>query len=357
MFNEVSLIRVVILRNELEKDHLHWVDSCNKATDQLLYEVIDLTKNDWLDKIAAFSPDLLLTKPGGLTTPFKQLYDERLMILVRELGYKSFPTLDEVLIYENKRYFSYWLKAHQIPHPETHIFYFREEASEYIKSCAFPLAAKVNIGASGSGVSILSNREQALKYISGTFTGRGAAKRKGPDLKKRSLFKRGFRYVLHPGEVIARIRIYRSRGKDMQNSFVLLQKFVKHNFEWRVVRIGDSFFAHKKLNRGDKASGSLIKDYGNPPLEIFDFVKELTDRFGFFSQAVDLFETDNGLLVNEMQCIFGQSDPFQMMVDNKPGRYIHKNDQWIFEEGDFNANESYDLRLQAAIDIFKDKRI
>jgi len=148
-----------------------------------------------------------------------------------------------------------------------------------------------------------------------------------------------------------------ARSADVQNSFVLLQEYIPHDFEWRVVRIGDSFFAHKKLKMGEKASGSLLKNYDNPPFSILDFVKEVTDRFNFYSQSVDIFETENGYLINEMQCIFGQSDPYQMLVDGKPGRYINKSGKWIFEEGDFNTNESYDLRLQSALELLQTDNI
>ena len=82
-------------------------------------------------------------------------------------------------------------------------------------------------------------------------------------------------------------------------------------------------------------------------MKLLDFVKEITDRFEFYSQAVDIFETNEGhYLVNEMQCIFGQSDPYQMLVNGKPGRYVNIKGKWIFEEGIFNRKESYDLRLQ-----------
>lgn len=45
------------------------------------------------------------------------------------------------------------------------------------------------------------------------------------------------------------------------------------------------------------------------------------DKFNFTSQAIDVFETGDQLLINEMQCIFGQSDPYQMLIDGEPGRY------------------------------------
>jgi len=45
-----------------------------------------------------------------------------------------------------------------------------------------------------------------------------------------------------------------------------------------------------------------------------------------------------------------------MMVDGKPGRYIKKGGKWIFEEGAFNQNESYNLRLEYVLDQLKKKR-
>jgi hypothetical protein len=118
-----------------------------------------------------------------------------------------------------------------------------------------------------------------------------------------------------------------------------------------VVRIGDSFFAHKKIAKQEKASGSLIKEYGDPPRSLLDFVKDITDRHQFFSQAIDIFETgQDTYLVNEMQCFFGQSDPYQMLVDDKPGRYVKRSGEWQFEEGDFNRNQCHNLRLSFVLE-------
>ena len=50
-----------------------------------------------------------------------------------------------------------------------------------------------------------------------------------------------------------------------------------------------------------------------------------------------------------MQCIFGQSDPYQMLIDGKPGRYRYIDDNWVFEEGDFAKDACYPLRLDLFI--------
>jgi len=57
-----------------------------------------------------------------------------------------------------------------------------------------------------------------------------------------------------------------------------------------------------------------------------------------------------------MQCIFGQSDPCQMLIDGKAGRYFRNNGHWIFEAGNFNQNESFNLRVQFAIDFVNQAR-
>jgi hypothetical protein len=90
---------------------------------------------------------------------------------------------------------------------------------------------------------------------------------------------------------------------------------------------------------------------------LLSFVKDITDRYSFFSQAIDIFEVGKDqYLVNEMQCIFGQTDPYQMMVNNKPGRYIYINGHWLFEEGTFNTNECFDERVEFIISMLDRER-
>lgn len=336
----------IILKNELTHDHNIWVRACDKFPQIVNYEIVDLTKNDWLENIQRKPADYLLAKPGGVNSSFKQLYDERIYILERVLGYNVFPKAEEIFIYENKRFLSSWLKANQIPHPQTYIHYTKDDAYECLENMNFPIVAKTNIGASGSGVQILKNYEQATRYIHNVFSGKGAKQRTGPNFKKGGLFKRGLHYILHPTDIRNKLTIYKLRSESLQKDFVIFQNYIPHQFEWRVVRIGNSFFAHKKLIKGEKASGSLLKGYENPPLPLLDFVKGITDKHKFYSQAVDIFESEGRYLVNEMQCIFGQSDPYQMLVDGTPGRYIWGNNEWVFEPGDFNQLESFKLRVE-----------
>jgi glutathione synthase/RimK-type ligase-like ATP-grasp enzyme len=352
----VKKIKAIILRNELEDDHILWIKACEDYYDRVEYRVVNLISNKWLEEIQKKPFDILLAKPGGLTAHFKQLYDERIYILGVVLGYKIFPSPQEIFIYENKRYLASWLKTNNIPHPKTDVFYSYGEALEYIRSAVYPFVAKTNIGASGSGVIIIKSIHEAKDYIEETFRGRGAPQRTGPNRDKGDFIKRGFHYILHPSDIAKKISIYKTKASNRQKDFVIFQEYISHDFEWRVVRIGESFFAHKKLKRGEKSSGSLLKNYDNAPLDLFDLVKVITDKHGFYSQAIDIFESERGYLVNEMQCIFGQSDPYQMLIDGIPGRYRYLNENWTFEEGDFAKNGCYDLRVSALIDYFFNRK-
>jgi hypothetical protein len=306
----------------------------------------------WLEKITSYAPDILLLKPSGKTSLFRTSYQERLEILVDVLNYQSFPSLNEVRIYENKRYFAYWAKANNLPHPDTFIFYNKNEALSAINSMNLPLVGKMNIGASGNGVQILHTKDGVKNYIDQAFS-TGLISRIGPRFRKGKLIQRAWRKLTHPKELVNRLKTYQEISSDVQKGFVILQKYIKHEYEWRVVRIGESYFAHKKLVAEDMASGTLLKKYDDPSPSLLEFVRFVTDRFGFRSMAVDLFEPEPGhYLINEMQCIFGQSDPYQMLVDGKPGRYVFTDGRWVFEAGDFNTHESFDLRVQAAIDLY-----
>lgn len=149
-----------------------------------------------------------------------------------------------------------------------------------------------------------------------------------------------------------RVSIYIEIYDESQRCSVIFQEYIPHEYEWRVVRIGDSLFAHKKLKKGEKARGSSSKEYGKLPFDLLDFVKEIINKHQLYSQSVDIFESDRGYLINEMQCIFGKSERYQMLINGIPRRYVMIEGNWQFEEGDFNTNESYDLRLETASKLY-----
>ena len=341
---------IAILKNELQDSHERWLASCTNKN--LIADIIDLTAYDWYERITSKDYSVFLLQPPGLTFRFKELYDERAYIISKVMNKFIFPTYEELILHENKRFLSFFLKANSIPHPETWVFYRKEEAMNFIRNTKFPLAAKTSIGASGGGVKFLRSQEQAVHYIRRAF-GRGIRRQIGPNRNTGTVKQWTMKFLQSPQFGIDRIKLYLEEYKDVQKGFIIFQEYIPHDFEWRSVRIGDSYFAHKKVKMGEKASGSKRIDFVNPPESILNFTKKICDRFHFTSMAIDIFENGReNYLVNEMQTVFGHLMPYILKVDEKIGRYIYLDNQWKFEEGGgFNSTESYDLRLEAALNL------
>ena len=138
-----------------------------------------------------------------------------------------------------------------------------------------------------------------------------------------------------------------------QKNYMILQSFHKIKWEWRILKIGNSYFGHQKLLKGDKASGSGLVGWVKPPEELLYMAKDICDKGGFDVMDVDIFETIEGeFLVNEIQAIFGSYLPYQMKIDGKPGRYVYsEKDGFIFEEGEFNRFGSKLLFVEDFVSI------
>lgn len=329
-----------------------WAISLAKHS-EVDYNVIDIIRPDWLNSCLADEFDLYLVHPSGTTNLIRNTFEERIQLLAEDLHKNMYPSLSEIRLHENKKYLAAWLEVHNIPHPRTSVIMNKQEARDFFAQAEYPVVAKQNIGTSGKGVRVLNSIAETRQLVRKAF-GEGVRPRIGPRLKLETIGRKLGNAFSKKGLINKRLSYYKAIYREPQK-FLILQEYVTHSYEWRVVMIGDSFFAHKKLVGGGFASGSLAKDYANPPLQLLDFVKDLCLRNDLSSTSIDLFESPSGFLVNEIQTYFGQSDPYQMKVGGIPGRYRHLNGRWVFEPGDWAANQCYDLRLEHALSLLGGK--
>lgn len=342
-------MKFAILKNEFDDNHEYWERSCKTFNQE--YQIIDILDADWLNYLTESNFDGYLTCPPGRESLFKQMYDERMYILDKVLGKFLYPNYDEISLHENKKYLSYWLNANKLPHAWTKVFYSYGDALSFIKSCDLPIVGKFNIGASGKGVIVFYDRKVLINYANQAFKS-GIRQEWGPNLQMGSYKTRIINIIKNPSLIKKKLRIYHKTYSEVQKGFLILQEYIPHDFEWRVVRIGDSYFGHQKIKHGDKASGTKGIDYTAPPEDLLDFIKIVCEKYGFNSMAVDLFEDKHrGYLINEMQCIFGHVQAFICEKDKEPGRFISKDKNWLFEPGMFNGNLSYDLRLENVLSL------
>jgi glutathione synthase/RimK-type ligase-like ATP-grasp enzyme len=348
--------RVILLKSESDWDHLLWLEAMSSRNFPFEVQVAEVfSEKQWSELIKNLDDVIaIIARPSGHRQDYKRWYDERLSILAFNQRVIIYPTFTEVLIYENKKYLSDWLSLNKIPSPKTWVFYTLSELKDFSNQFEFPIVAKTNIGASGKGVQIIRSKEALIQYGLRAFNS-GITSKRGPSLFKGNFFKKIKKVFTIRNFVSIRMKEYRQSFQEIQKGFIILQEYIEHDFEWRCVRIGDAFFAHKKLRKGEKSSGTLLKEYSAPPEALLEFLYGLTETYSLHSVAVDLFESGDQYLVNEIQCYFGQSDPHQMIINDVPGRFRRINEEWVFEAGNFNEFESYGARVDHLVKLIKDR--
>ena len=319
-----------------------YVLSCKEMG--IMYEVIDILSENWIELIESSNCEGFLCSPPCEFQEWKTIYDERLYVLNKIMKKPIYPSFGELYIYENKRLMSYWLDLHNYPHPDTKIFCRKADFLNFIKANdIYPLVFKTNVGAAASGVKIIKNKRTAISLANKSFG------------------------IVNPHFALGHLKLIKGKKwifpsfGSMQKHYLIIQKFEDIKWEWRIIKIEDSYFGHQKLLKGNFASGSSRVGWYKPPEELLLLVKDICMKGKFDSMAVDVFEKKDGTyLINELQSIFGSYDDAQMYINGHPGRYLFKNGQFHFEEGYFNIYRSYLLRVKHFVNILstgKEKQI
>ncbi len=326
----------ILIGYKIYKHPENYILACKKLN--IEYKLINILNNDWISKIKQSKCDgFLVWMPSDIQEE-KTIYDEKIYFIAKILNKHIYPSYEELYIYENKRMMAYFLEVFNFPMPKTDIFYNRKDALHYINTTPLPLVFKANIGWGSMNVDIVRNKFFA-KYIILRIFG-----------------------LIHPLLTFGYVtwtRRYKNiplplLGK-IQKHYLLVQEYSEIKWEWRIIKIGNSYFGHQKLLNGEFASGSDLVGWVKPPIELLKMVKNIAQKGGFYSIAVDIFETEeNKYLINEIQSLFGSFKSSQMYIDNKPCRYIEKNNQFILEYGEFNYYGSNVLRVKHFVELLNE---
>lgn len=304
-------------------EYEQYIQACQEM--DVRYAVIDLTSDSWLEQVMKENCDGFLARPPHWTSVWRELYLERASIIATQLRKLIFPSVSEMSLYENKRMMSYWLKVHKIPHPATHVFVNQNEARAFACSATYPMVFKTSLGSAGSGVRIMHDVAEAEAIIERAF---------------------GEGIVRSPGD-----------PRDKQWDYVIFQEYIPNAREFRLIRIGDSFFGHEKLPLNGMHSGSNLVRWGAPPRQLLELAFAVSETGEFRSMNMDILVDEQGRpFVNELQCVFGSYNPSQMYVDDKPGRYRNVNGEWVFEEGLYCRNGCANLRVETALDMIMQRK-
>ena len=302
--------------------HVPYCIACRELN--ISYKVIDIFATNWLHQVKVSGCDAFVAWPGECIQEWKRLYDDRLRYLTKELGKILYPDYDALWLYGSKERQRDWLEINHFSHPKTWVFYRKEEGFAFLATAKFPVVAKVDIGACAHGVSIIRSKNEGACLIE-------------------RIFKSG-------------VQGSYSDKPTYQWRHILLQEHVGDVREWRIIRIGNSFFGYEKVKHGDFHSGTGLAVWADPPKDALELLYQITERGKFRSMSMDVFQKPNGeLLVNELQSVFGAYDTAQMYVNGVPGRYTRANGKYVFEEGRFCQNTCCNLRIEDLLNMLKER--
>jgi glutathione synthase/RimK-type ligase-like ATP-grasp enzyme len=201
------------------------------------------------------------------------------------------------------------------------VFFDREEARAFLASAEFPIVFKADHGSSARGITVCRTAREARQLVDACF-GRGR--------------------IIHRGD-----------PRDRAWGYVICQEYLPNVNEWRLVRIGDSYFCRFKERKGEFHSGSGSVRWAAAPRHLLDLLRRLTEASGFTSMNADIFETSDGrFLVNELHAVFGDIDPGNRERGREHmGRYRWDAaaGEWVFESGYFYDNGCANLRVEEVI--------
>ena len=304
---------------DLSHYHKFYIAACVER--KISFEVLKIHDTNWIDIFKSSKCDAFLVWPTVVNTVWKKMFDDRLHFLVNTLGMRIFPELESLWIYENKSRVRDFCILHNIKIPTTEIFYREDEAISYLKNAKFPLVLKLDQAAASHGVWILKSFSESQQLI-------------------RKIFRKG-------------LTVRRGDPRDRRWGQVIFQDFLPNVDEWRIVRVGDTYFCRFKHKKGDFHSGSGKVSWAKPTDEMLNYVQELTNRLNIKSAAVDLFinATTNEMWVNEIQAMFGEIKKSNTTRgEEKMGKYFFSNGEWKFEQGYFYDNACANLRLDFVLD-------
>lgn len=231
---------------------------------------------------------------------------------------KCFPDFNTSWHYDNKIAEYYLLYSEGFPVIDSHIFWNKGKALEFIENTSFPMVMKLSGGAGSSNVRLISKKKQAIDLTERLFS-------KGLDYVGYLYYP----YLFHPRYL--KYKLYNLIWGDreywqLQKNYVLFQKFLPGNdFDTRIVVIGSRALGFIRYNRkGDfraSGSGKFNLDPSIIDKECLKIAFSVSERFKFQSMAYDFIKDEDG---KQRICEISYTYSFRKPYIDCPGYWDQK---------------------------------
>ncbi len=259
-----------------------------------------------------------------------------LTTIERYLGIPVFPNWYTAWHYDEKNAQYYLFEAHDIPTPDTWLFWEKDEALEWASNATYPVVYKMSHGSGSSNVCLVRDESEAERLIRlafgpGVMYGDVELLRNGGG-RMRGLWIRTRRWASRVMRATADAvdwRLDSPLGRPFHGArkYVYFQEFVPGNeFDVRVVVIGERAFAFRRFTReGDwRASGSGRLDHDQSQIDrrCIQLGFDVAHRLRLQSCGLDVIFKAGDPVVTEI------SYTFAMGSAGCPG-YFTPNGEWV----------------------------
>src|SRR5699024_9655986 len=170
---------------------------------------------------------------------YRNIFFKRLYYINHLIKDKMTPSLDAISMYESKISMNDFYKVHNIPHITSHTFYNFQDALEYAHDCSLPVVVTEVDDSGAMGVKIEKERKELINLIKKSFYNENKIKTKW-NIKS-------LKQKLYPFKIAHDTKQNYLPLKSKRKGFIHIQNYKEVKYEWRIIRIGESYFGHKKI--------------------------------------------------------------------------------------------------------------
>jgi len=275
-----------------------------------------------------------------------KIYDAIYNIAHKVFGIKCLPDFDSYWQYEDKIKEYYLLKSNDFPIVDSHVFWNKEYADEFLKKAKYPIIAKLPKGSSSNNVVLVKTPEEGKAinrqvFIQGVKAGKLNSKSNLLSIWQSSPLEFGKRsvrsFLIDTG--LIRDKSYYPEWQ-IQKDAILYQKFLPNNtFDQRIHIIGKRATGFRRFVRNNdfRASGSHKFDFDpkNVDPRCIEISFAISKKFNFSGMGYDfIYDENNNPYINEFGYCFAD-----YVIKELPG-YWDENLVWHEEK---NVPQYYQL--------------
>jgi len=122
------------------------------------FQLFNISARDWIEQAKQF--DIIINIPSGEFFHLQEMR-EKFAVLEQYLGKTCYPSLNHLLLYEDKKIESYLCEVYNLPMAKTWVSHTKAEALRLVDQLRYPVVHKVDPSAGSIGVSLVKNPQQA----------------------------------------------------------------------------------------------------------------------------------------------------------------------------------------------------